>query len=184
MEKKDLTSNYYELFQLPVSFVVDLNALSDRYRTLQSSIHPDKYANAGDFERRLSVQQSARINEAFQTLKNPLSRARYLLKLNGIDMDSDSDTSMDPIFLMQQMELRERLEAVQGSANPGEVLLEVNHDIDEILEGIIRELKTIFAGTLAGTPVSDLQAARDCVRRMQFMTRLQEEAEVLEETLL
>jgi molecular chaperone HscB len=107
-----------------------------------------------------------------------------LLELNGVDMDADTDTNMDPTFLMQQMELRERLEAVQASENPAEELLAVNNDINEILEGIIRELKTIFAGTLAGTPVSDLQAARDCVRRMQFMTRLQEEAEVLEETLL
>jgi molecular chaperone HscB len=180
MEKKDLTSNYYELFHLPVSFEVDLKALSERYRTLQSSIHPDKYANASDLERRLSVQQSARINEAFQALKNPLRRARYLLELNGVDMDADTDTSMDPMFLMQQMELRERLEAINDSAHPAEELLEINNDINEILEGIIQELKTIFSGAGA----DDLQAARDCVRRMQFMTRLQEEAEVLEETLL
>ena len=180
MKTEDLTSNYYELFQLPVSFEVDLKDLSDRYRTLQSSIHPDKFANASDLERRLSVQQSARINEAFQTLKNPLRRARYLLELNGVDMNADTDTSMDPMFLMQQMELRERLEAVNDSAHPAEELLEINNDIDEILEGIIRELKTIFCDAA----VDDLKTARDCVRRMQFMTRLQEEAEVMEETLL
>lgn len=180
MEKKDLTSNYYELFQLPVSFEVDLQALSERYRTLQSSIHPDKFANASDLERRLSVQQSARINEAFQTLKNPLRRARYLLELNGVDMNADTDTSMDPMFLMQQMELRERLEDVKESAHPAQELLEINNDINEILEGIIRDLKTIFSNAA----VEDLQVARDCVRRMQFMTRLQEETEVLEETLL
>jgi molecular chaperone HscB len=180
MEKKDLTSNYYELFHLPVSFEVDLKALSERYRTLQSSIHPDKYANASDLERRLSVQQSARINEAFQTLKNPLRRARYLLELNGVDMNADTDTAMDPMFLMQQMELRERLEMVKDSAHPAEELLEINSDISGTLEGINRELTTIFSVHT----VDDLPAARDCVRRMQFMTRLQEEAEVLEETLL
>ena len=180
MEKKDLTSNYYQLFQLPVSFEVDLKELSERYRTLQSSVHPDKFANATDLERRLSVQQSARINEAYQTLKNPLRRARYLLELNGVDMNSDTDTSMDPMFLMQQMELREKLEMVKDSAHPVEELLDINNDINEVLEGIIRELKSIFATG----KVDDLHKARDCVRRMQFMTRLQEEAEVLEETLL
>ena len=180
MEKKDLTSNYYELFQLPVRFEVDLKELSERYRTLQSSVHPDKFANATDLERRLSVQQSARINEAFQTLKNPLRRARYLLELNGVDMNADTDTSMDPMFLMQQMELREKLETVKDSAHPAEELLDINNDISEVLEGIIRELKSIFATR----KVDDLHKARDCVRRMQFMTRLQEEAEILEETLL
>lgn len=178
MEKKDLTSNYYELFHLPVSFEVDLKVLSERYRTLQSSIHPDKYANASDLERRLSVQQSARINEAFQTLKNPLQRARYLLELHGVDMNTDT-ADMDPMFLMRQMDLREKLEAVKDSAHPAEELLEINNHISEILESIIRELKTIFSAA-----VEDLHAAKDCVRRMQFMTRLQEEAEVLEETLL
>lgn len=180
MEKKELTSNFYELFHLPISFEVDLKALSERYRTLQSSIHPDKFANASDLERRLSVQQSARINEAFQTLKNPLQRARYLLELNGVDISADTGTSMDPVFLMQQMELRERLGAIKDSEHPAEELLEIHKDIDEILESITRELKTIFSTTV----VSDLQAAKDCVRRMQFVIRLQEEAEVLEETLL
>lgn len=179
MKTQDLTSNYYELFQLPVSFEVDLKDLSERYRTLQSSIHPDKFANAGDLERRLSVQQSARINDAFQTLRNPLRRARYILQLNGIDLDSDTDTGMDTQFLMQQMELREALEAVKSSANPAKDLNTINNDIDMTIAGIIQDLKSLFA---AGT-AQDLSAARDGVRRLQFMTRLQEETQNLEETL-
>ena len=180
MQKTDLTSNYYELFDLPVSFEVDLKTLSERYRSLQSSVHPDKFANASDAERRLSIQQSARINEAYQTLKDPLRRARYLLELNGVDMSADTDTRMDPKFLMQQMELRERLESVGTNEHPAEELLDINNHIDEIVEGIIRELKTIFTVSAVG----DLQAARDWVRRMQFMARLKEEAEVMEETFL
>jgi molecular chaperone HscB len=179
MTTPDLTSSYYELFQLPVSFEIDLDALSERYRRLQSSVHPDKFANAGDGERRLSMQQSARINDAFQTLKNPLRRARYLLQLNGVDMSVDTDTAMDPQFLMQQMELREALEALNNSANPAEDLLALTTDIDATIAGIIQELKNSFN---AGTGL-DLSAARDGVRRLQFMTRLQEEAHNLEETL-
>jgi len=180
MQKTDLTSHYYEVFDLTVIFGVDLKILSERYRALQSSVHPDKFANAGDAERRLSIQLSARINEAYQTLKDPLRRARYLLELNGVDMSADTDTRMDPMFLMQQMELRERLESVGTSEHPAEELLDINNHIDSIVEGIIRELKTIFTASAVG----DLKAARDCVRRMQFMSRLKEEAEVMEETLL
>jgi len=174
----DLTQNYFELFQLPVSFEVDLNTLAERYRKLQSSIHPDKYATASDLERRLSVQQSARINDAFQTMKNPLRRARYLLQLNGIDVDAETDSRMDPQFLMQQMDLREALEFVKNSANPARDLITINTDIESTIAGIIHELKEIFD---SGTAL-DLQSARDCVRRLQFMTRLQEEAHNLEET--
>jgi molecular chaperone HscB len=179
MTATDLTANYYELFQLPVSFEVDLNELSERFRRLQRSVHPDKFASAGDLERRLSVQQSARINDAFQTLKDPLRRARYLLQLNGVDMNADTDTSMDPHFLMQQMELREALESVKNSANPADELITINNDIELAITGIIRELTKVFS--VETTP--DLSAARDCVRRLQFMTRLQEEAHSLEESL-
>lgn len=179
MTATDFTVNYFELFQLPVSFEVDLNALSERYRSLQSSIHPDKFANAGDLERRLSVQQSARINDAFQTLKNPLRRARYLLQLNGIDLDADIDTRMDSQFLMRQMEFRESLEAVKSSANPAERVKAINADIDASIDDIIQKLKKLFTGGSA----QDLTAARDFVRRLQFMIRLQEEAQDLEESL-
>lgn len=180
MTTTDLTSNYFDLFKLPISFEVNLKGLSERYRSLQNSVHPDKFANASDSERRLSVQQSARINEAFQTLKNPLSRAKYLLEINGVDMNADTDTQMDPLFLMQQMELRESLAEVKNSANPIDELLKINNNIDQAINSIISELKLIFP---EGEP-GDLTAARDCVRRLQFMTRLQEEVHSLEETLI
>ena len=177
MVPADLTSNFFELFDLPVSFEVDVKELADRYRKLQSSVHPDKYANAGSLERRLSVQRSAHINEAFQTLKNPLRRARYILQLNGIDMSADTDTAMDPEFLMQQIELREKLEEIKHSTNPVDGVSQISADIERIIKGIISELKAIFSANLA----SELMTARDCVRRLQFMTRLQEEAHNLEE---
>lgn len=180
MTTADLTSNYFDLFKLPISFEVDLKGLSERYRSLQNSVHPDRFANASDMERRLSVQQSARINEAFQTLKNPLSRAKYLLEINGIDMNADTDTQMDPQFLMQQMELRESLGEVKNSVNPIDELLKINNNIDQSISSIILELKRIFP---AGQP-GDLAVARDCVRRLQFMIRLQEEAQSLEEMLV
>ena len=79
METANLTSNFFELFNLPIGFEIDTQDLAERYRSLQAAVHPDKFASSSDLERRIAIQQSARINEAFQTLKNPLQRARYLL---------------------------------------------------------------------------------------------------------
>ncbi len=70
----DFSKNYFELFGLPVGFIVDTDALAENYRELQRVIHPDRYANASEQERRLSVQGASRINEAFETLKDPIGR--------------------------------------------------------------------------------------------------------------
>ena len=69
----DLSSSYFQLFGLPRSFEIDAAQLDSRYRELQRIVHPDRYVNAGDQERRLAMQQATRINEGYQTLKDPLS---------------------------------------------------------------------------------------------------------------
>ena len=81
------------------------NQLYRLYRELQRVVHPDRYANATDQERRLSMQGATRVNEAFQVLKDPIARARYLLLLNGIDLDAEKDNTTDAAFLMEQLEL-------------------------------------------------------------------------------
>jgi molecular chaperone HscB len=129
MQAADLSSNFFVLFGLPVSFDIDAEALAQRYREMQPAVHPDKFANASDTERRLSVQMAARINEAFRTLKDPLARGRYLLALQGVEVD-DTDTAFDSDFLMQQMVLREQLGEVRDSADPHGQLHEIAQDID------------------------------------------------------
>lgn len=180
MVTSDLTSNFFELFHLPVSYEIDTQDLADRYRSLQSAVHPDKFANSSELERRIAIQQSARINEAFQTLKNPLLRARYLLEINGVDMKSDMDTNMDPAFLMQQMELRERMDGVLSHADSQAEILKIYDVIDESVVELNKQLKKIFA-----RPDSiNIEKAKDCVRRYQFLDRIRDETETLEEQLL
>ena len=83
--------------------------LDQAYRGIQAEIHPDKFAHAGDAEQRLAMQWATRVNEAYQTLRKPFERARYLLELHGIDAMDAKNTAMPADFLMQQMEWREAL---------------------------------------------------------------------------
>ena len=85
----DFNADYYTLFGLPRSFRIDAAALDRRYREIAAQVHPDKYVQAGDAERRLSLQWATRVNEAYQTLKDSLSRAQYLLLLAGHGVDAD-----------------------------------------------------------------------------------------------
>ena len=106
--------NHFELFGLAPAFALEAEALERSYRDIQSKVHPDRFAHAGDAERRASLQWTTRVNEAYRTLKDPLQRAKHLLELRGVDVAFETNTAMPADFLVQQMALRELLEeAVQ-----------------------------------------------------------------------
>src|ERR1043166_6108517 len=102
--------SHFDLFGLQPAFAVDEVRLERAYREIQSRVHPDRFAHAGDAERRASLQWTTRVNEAYRALKNPVQRASHLLELHGVDVAFETNTAMPAEFLMQQMELRERLE--------------------------------------------------------------------------
>jgi molecular chaperone HscB len=114
MSAPDLAQNYFQLFDLPQQFSVDVERLGERYRQLQRELHPDRYASAPAHEQRLAVQYSGLINEAYETLNKPLSRALYLLGLSGMSQEQISAQKVDGGFLIEQMELREKLESLAG----------------------------------------------------------------------
>ncbi len=174
-----LQQTYFELFGLEPGFELDLEDLAARYRDLQRAVHPDRFANATDQERRLSVQQAAQINEAYQTLRSPLSRARYLLQLQGIALD-DTDTAMDPMFLMEQMELRESLAGVRGQADPFAALMTLRDSVEQKEKDYIESLAAAFSG---GEQAA-MEEARETARKLQFMEKLLSELEELEEELV
>src|SRR5256886_9380412 len=102
--------HHFDLFGLQPAFAVDEKRLERAYREIQSRVHPDRYAHAGDAERRASLQWTTRVNEAYRTLKNPVQRASHLLELQAVDVAFETNTAMPADFLVQQMALRESLE--------------------------------------------------------------------------
>jgi len=172
--------NYFELFALPTGFEIDIPSLSERYQDLQRSFHPDRFTNATDRERRLSMQQASIINEAYQVLKDPLKRAQYLLALKGIDVSGESNTMMDTSFLMQQMELREALDDIMDAAEPLEALENFTADI----ETQIKELIQMLQGHFSSNTDESLSQAAGLSLQLQFLYRLRDEAEDREEALL
>ncbi|HEX6268133.1 MAG TPA: Fe-S protein assembly co-chaperone HscB, partial [Burkholderiales bacterium] len=107
--------SHFELFGLSPAFRLDREALEKAYREIQSQVHPDRFAHAGDAERRASLQWTTRVNEAYRVLKDPVQRARHILELHGLDVAFETDTRMPADFLGQQLELREELERAVGS---------------------------------------------------------------------
>lgn len=105
--------DYFTLFGLPAGYEIDTQALAARFQDLQRQYHPDKFASGTQAEQLAAVQHSATINQAWQTLRNPLSRAEYLLSRHGFDLASEQHTVRDTAFLMEQLELREELDEIE-----------------------------------------------------------------------
>ena len=104
-----MIQNYFELFNLPEKFQLDLDMLQENYRAIQKKIHPDRFATSSENEKVQSMIKSTQINDAYQTLKSPIKRAKYILSLHR----SVEKITLPPDFLMQQMEWEEHLEAIE-----------------------------------------------------------------------
>ncbi|MET0319446.1 MAG: Fe-S protein assembly co-chaperone HscB [Duganella sp.] len=159
--------NHFELFQLPQRFAVDAGALDSAYRDVQSRVHPDKFVNATDAEKRVAMQWATRANEAYQTLKNPQKRAQYLCELNGVDLQTESNTAMPVAFLMQQMDWREALGDARAAKDTG------------ALDTLDRDLRAARKDQLAQIErqldAGDFAAAAQGVRALMFLEKFGEE---------
>ncbi len=152
--------NHFELFGLVPAFALDLELLDRAYRDIQSKVHPDRFAQAGDAERRASMQMTTQVNEAYRTLKSPVRRAKYLLELNGVDAGFETDTAMPRDFLVQQMELREKLEEARSADSLK--LLETD------LSNSKKEVEAQIAQAVARR---DYEGALEPLRKLMFLEK-------------
>jgi len=166
--KASTSSSYFELFGLPPVFAMDLPALEKAYRDIQSRVHPDRFAHAGDAERRASLLWTTRVNEGFQVLKKPVSRARHLLELHGVDVAFETNTAMPQQFLMQQMELREALEAAIAARDPA--------GLAKLQQGLERDRQSLEKQLAQRLDADkDYAGAAGLVRELQFLEKLEAE---------
>jgi len=161
----DAQRDYFDLFGLPARFSLDIEQLGRAYRDLQAIVHPDRFVNAPDAERRASMQQAVQANEAYQTLKDPVRRAAYLLRRQGIDPEFETNTSMPAAFLMEQMEWREAIEAASEAAD--------SRGLDDLSLRLGAELKRMVAQI--GQQIDargDFAGAAQTARKLMFLRKL------------
>ena len=161
--------NHFELFQLPARFEVDMAALDAAYREIQGRVHPDRFVNATGAEKRVAMQWATRANEAYQTLKNPQKRAQYLCELNGVDLQTESNTAMPMAFLMQQMEWREALGDARAAKDASA--------LDELDAQVRGERKTLLAQVGKQLDAGDFDAAAQGVRSLMFLDKFGDEVQ-------
>lgn len=173
----DIKQSYFQLFDLPQEFEIDQNELSQRFRDLQRTFHPDKYAQKSEQEQRLALQYSSFVNEAYQVLSSPVRRAEYLLQLNGVERDQSKTLSSDPEFLMQQIEWREAIAEIRQQPDP-------EAEVDKLNKKARYELQLLEQSFIAHLDSSAFGKASVDVDKMHFIVKLLHEIELIEDELL
>ncbi|TWT09726.1 Fe-S protein assembly co-chaperone HscB [Reyranella sp. CPCC 100927] len=158
-------SDHFARLAQPRSFDIDAAGLDRRYFELQRQLHPDRFARKTAREKAISQQQAAALNEAYETLKNPLRRARYLAQQRGVDLPGEGRTIDDPELLMEAMERREALaESTTVSA-----VQALESTAQEERAGLLQGLSAQFAA-------NDKSGVRAAILRLAYLDKFTEEA--------
>ena len=172
----DFDQNHFALFGIEPVYGIDSARLDHVYREIQTQVHPDRFAHLPEMEQRRSMQWATQVNEAYRTLRHPLSRAQYLLQLQGVDTLHESNTAMPPEFLMEQMEWREAAAEAKEAEDAGE--------LERLHHRLRAEADALYAGI--GTDIDvvhNYAAAADAVRRLMFVLKLKDDIDDALESL-
>ena len=153
-----MTQNFFDTFNLPVLFNIDIDMLNHQYRTLQKTIHPDRFVNATDAEKKQSLQKSTQINDAYQVLKDPIKRASHIISLHQVLKEN----TLPPDFLMQQMEWEEEFETIND--------LEQVQLFSDKIDGEKKMLMDLLAMDL--DEKKDWESATNIIGKLKFITNL------------
>jgi len=166
-------TDHFTRLGLPIDFAVDTAELDRRYFAAQRQLHPDRFATRTPRERAISQNQAVTLNDAYETLKSPLTRATYLLHLKGIDSNPDGcHTVNDPTLLMEQMERREALHETATAQAADAVAREAASHV--------QESEAAIAGAFAK---GDLDKAGAETTRLKYLVKLVEEAKARRNSL-
>ena len=166
-----ITDDDFELFGLPQRHALERTELDARRRDLQARVHPDRFASEGLAAQRLAMQWAVRVNEAYQRLKDPISRAAYLCELRGVPIDAERNTAMPTAFLMQQMQWREALDDAASVAEVQSLDAAVARDEQTRLAALTEQLDQQTG------PPRDMIAAAAQVRALMFVARFRQDIE-------
>ena len=159
--------NLFQILDLPVAFELNLKTLEKQYFAAQRQWHPDRFVGKGEDIRGEAAERSVLINDAYETLKNPLERAKHMLELKDIFIDDSTNPPAD--LLGEMMELRER---IHEHADDGKALLAIVDDIKKLASVCTQAISDAFK-------TDDITAANEEVLRFGYLGKAMEEAHMM-----
>ena len=172
-----VNKNYFELFDLPETYDLDVDRLTAQYHMLQLNYHPDKHSSASEKEKMSAQVSSSYINDAYETLNSPLKRAAYVLAIKGKDTEKVNQSDLSMEVLVEQMELRESLSDLPKDETALQALEELKSNVQRKVN--VKQVK--FAKEIES---DELSAAKKTFHELQFFFKLLAEIEEGEELRL
>jgi molecular chaperone HscB len=191
--------DYFTFFGLPRKLDLDVAALEKDFYELSRKLHPDLSVRAGSQEQEWSLQQSSLLNDAYRTLKDPIKRTQYLLKLEGVELEEQSKSATEqarssgqakkqivpPDLLEEVFELNLHLEELRTQKNMGEddpALIEEigrqKQELEKKHEALLRELQDrwkmwdgMIQRTQNGQPVSEEERKQERDKMVDLLNR-------------
>ncbi|KAJ1092649.1 hypothetical protein NDU88_005759 [Pleurodeles waltl] len=163
IQPPDPSKDYFQIMNSERTFTVNVRTLQKQYRNLQRFLHPDYFSQKSQKERDLAEKQSSLVNKAYRTLLTPLSRGLYLLELNGITIGEGTDTDVDMPFIVEVMEINEKLEDALDETE----VQDIGNFIDAKYEELTEDVSTAFEK-------GDVQDAKLLLIKMKYFSNLQE----------
>jgi molecular chaperone HscB len=154
--------DYFTFFALPHKLNLDIKALEADFYEFSRKLHPDLSARASSQEQQWSLEQSSLLNDAYRTLRDPIKRTQYLLKLEGVELEEQSKTATEqaratgevkkqivpPDLLEEVFELNMQLEELEMNKKMGEddptLIAEISKQkvaLEHKHEALLEELK-------------------------------------------
>ena len=157
--------DHFARLGLPAALDLEPASLDRAYFALQRQWHPDRFVAKPAAERARASAEAAALNDAYRTLKDPLSRAVYLAELKGVEMPGDGKTIDDPELLMEALEAREELHEAGSIAQVDALAAKVRDELQRALAGLAR----LFLA-------NDKPAIRKALLRLRYLDKFAEEA--------
>jgi molecular chaperone HscB len=139
-------ADYFAMFGLPPKLDLDVKALEKQFYRYSRKLHPDVHARASQQEQEWSLAQASLLNDAYRTLKNPLDRTKYLLRLEGVQFEEDrgQNPSKVPADLLEEVfELNMQLEELRQNQKMGEDDPQLRHDLENAKTQFAAQLSTL-----------------------------------------
>ncbi|XP_047418602.1 iron-sulfur cluster co-chaperone protein HscB isoform X1 [Sciurus carolinensis] len=163
LQPPDPTRDYFSLMDCNRSFRVDTTKLQNRFQQLQRLVHPDFFSQRSQTEKDFSEKHSTIVNDAYKTLLAPLSRGLYLLKLHGVEIPEGTDYEMESQFLMEIMEINEKLAEAQSEAAVKEIESTVQAKQKECTDNVSRAFEQ-----------DDFEKAKEILTKMKYFSNVEE----------
>ena len=171
--------NYFELYDLPVSFSPDADAVKSKFYELSRKYHPDRYTMAPDAERAEVLRMAAMNNDAYKTLSNADATMAYILKLNNL-LEDEEKYNLPPDFLMEMMELNETVSQWEMEPEDEAIKKEVTGMMDGEVDGWNEEVLPLIAKFNAGNTSKELLLEiKDYYFRKKYLLRIQQRIKLL-----